>query len=194
MAPADRPTVLIGIEDTSMSWAVFCWGCGEARRLRGRVVVALVGSPAAATSAALCSVAGLAGAGFPEPNLNAAKLDDLAAEMWQEAADLDLTVMHALPGTVAELLRIAEEVRADMIVVGGSTATPRRLAGLAGRRRASRLRRPVIVAVPAEFDVPDQPEDGGRPRTGSGRTSPSRLPAAAQAQLNPVADLTLQNT
>jgi hypothetical protein len=41
-----------------------------------------------------------------------------------------------------------------LLVVGGATATPHRLAGLIGHRLAGRRRRPVIVAVPPAPDLP----------------------------------------
>jgi nucleotide-binding universal stress UspA family protein len=72
----------------------------------------------------------------------------LAADMLREAAGLDLTFVQAPGDPVAGLLRIAGEVHADLIVVGGSAATPHRLAGSVGQRLAGRRRESVIVVVP----------------------------------------------
>jgi nucleotide-binding universal stress UspA family protein len=109
--PADTATVVIAIDGSSASWAAFCWACGEARRLGGRAVAVFTSPAAGATT---------------------------AASMLREAADLDLTFMHAPGNPVAGLLRIATEVHADLIVAGGSV----------GQRLAGRRRESVIVVVP----------------------------------------------
>jgi len=77
----------------------------------------------------------------------------LAADMLREAAGLDLTFVQAPGDPVAGLLRIAEDVHADLIVVGGSAATPHRLAGSVGQRVAGRRREPVIVVVPPQSEA-----------------------------------------
>jgi nucleotide-binding universal stress UspA family protein len=77
----------------------------------------------------------------------------LAADMLREAAGLDLTFVQAPGDPVAGLLRIAGEVHADLIVVGGSAATPHRLAGWVGQRLAGRRRESVIVVVPPQSDA-----------------------------------------
>ena len=87
----------------------------------------------------------------PSPRLNTdvgSQADGLAADVRREAAGLDLTFIHAPGDHVAGLLRIAGEVHADLIVVGGSAATPQRLAGSVGQRLAARRRESVIVVVP----------------------------------------------
>jgi nucleotide-binding universal stress UspA family protein len=45
-------------------------------------------------------------------------------------------------------MRIAEEVKADVIAVGRSTKTRRRLAGSVGRRLLAKRGTPIIVVVP----------------------------------------------
>jgi nucleotide-binding universal stress UspA family protein len=94
--------------------------------LGGRAVAVFTSPAAAAITAAIC----------------------LAADMRREAAGLDLTFIHAPGDPVAGLLRIAGQVHADLIVVGGSAATPHRLAGSVGQRLAARRRESVIVVVP----------------------------------------------
>ena len=87
----------------------------------------------------------------PSPRLNTdvgSQADGLAADVRREAAGLDLTFIHAPGDPVAGLLRIAGELHADLIVVGGSAATPHRLAGSVGQRLAARRRESVIVVVP----------------------------------------------
>jgi nucleotide-binding universal stress UspA family protein len=148
--PAGTATVVIGIDGSSASWAAFCWACGEARRLGGRAVAVFTSPAAGAAAAAICAAAGFAAAGYPVPDPAAGEqVEGLAADMLREAAGLDLAFMHAPGDPVAELLQIAGEVHADLIVVGGSAATRRRLAGPVGQRLAARRRESVIVIVPS---------------------------------------------
>jgi nucleotide-binding universal stress UspA family protein len=135
--PADTATVVIGLDGSSASRAAFCWACGEARRLGGRAV-AVCTSPAAGGITAATRAA----ADCPVP--------DPAAD---EQPGLDLTFIHAPGNPVAGLLRIAGEVHADLIVVGGSTATSHRLAGSFGQRLAARRRESVIVVVPRHWEA-----------------------------------------
>ena len=148
--PAERATVIIGIDAASVSWGAFRWGCGEARRLGGRAIAAIVGSSAALMTG-LCAATSLTLEDHPNPGVTiSSQAQDLIAEMRREAPGLDLAVVCSPGNPVTELLRIGEEVRADLIVVGGTIATPRRFAGLVGHGMAARRRRPVIVAVPPE--------------------------------------------
>jgi nucleotide-binding universal stress UspA family protein len=119
--PPDTATVVIGIEGLPASWDAFRWACEESRRLGGRVVAVFI-SPSAR---------------------------NLLAEMLSEAGDLDLTFVDALGDPVTELLRIAGEVHADLLVVGGSSRSRRRLTGAVAPRLAARCRESVIAIVPA---------------------------------------------
>ena len=171
--PADTATVVIGIDGSSASWAAFRWACGEARRLGGRAVAVFASPADGAATAALCAVAGFAAAGYPmaDPAVGE-QTQRLAADILREAAGLDLTFVRTPGGPVAGLLRIAGEVHADLIVVGGSAATPRLLAGSVGQRLAARRRESVIVIVPPRCESPNLPGEvadetspGGSPRS-----------------------------
>jgi nucleotide-binding universal stress UspA family protein len=152
--PADTATVVIGLDDSSASCAAFCWACEEARRLGGRAVAVFTSPAADAITAAICAAAGIAAAGYPVPDPAAGEqAEGLAARMLREAAGLDLTFIHAPGDPVAGLLRIAGEVHADLIVVGGSDATPHRLTGSVGQRLAARRRKSVIVVVPPQCEA-----------------------------------------
>jgi nucleotide-binding universal stress UspA family protein len=152
--PADTATVVIGLDGSSASCAAFCWACGEARRLGGRAVAVFTSPAAGAITAAICAAAGIVAAGYPVPDPAAGgQAEGLAAGMLREAAGLDLTFIHAPGDPVAGLLRIAGEVHADLIVVGGSAATPHRLAGSVGQRLAARRRESVIVVVPPQCEA-----------------------------------------
>jgi nucleotide-binding universal stress UspA family protein len=123
--PADTATVVVGIDGLAESWDAFCWACDEARRLGGRAVGVFT-SPTARTG-------------------------QLVAAMLREAGDLDLTFVDAAGEPVAQLLRVAREVHADLLVVGGPTG--HRMTGAVGRRFAGRRRRSVIVIFPASRDA-----------------------------------------
>ena len=125
VGPADIATVVIGIDGSGASLAAFSWACAEARRLGGRAVTVFIG-----------------------------QAEGLTAEMLTEAAGLDLAFVHAAGNPVAELLRIADEVHADLIVVGESASIPHRLAGSVGQRLAGRRRGSVIVIVPGNAKRP----------------------------------------
>jgi nucleotide-binding universal stress UspA family protein len=118
--PADTATVVIGIDGLPTSWDAFCWACREARQLGGRAVAVFISSAAAEQ------------AGY------------LLADLLCEAGDLDLTFIDAPGDPVAELLRIAREVHADLLVVGSAV----------GPRLVTRRRESVIAVVPPSTQTP----------------------------------------
>ena len=102
-------------------------------------------------TAVLATVASLMTVGYPVLDLAAnEQAEDLLSEMLNEAGDLNLSFIHANGDPVAELLRIAGEVHADLIVVGESATISHRFVGSVGKRLASRRREPVIVIVPSD--------------------------------------------
>ncbi|MBV9450454.1 MAG: universal stress protein [Streptosporangiaceae bacterium] len=145
--PTGLPTVVIGVDGSSTSWDAFCWGCGEARRMGGRVV-AVFTSPAATAS--------------PLPEGGSAIVDDttdtdddeqaghLSEEIRREAdgLGLNLSFIHARGNPAVELLRIAKVVGADLIVVGKSAQARHRIGGSVGQRLIRRHAAPVVVVVP----------------------------------------------
>jgi nucleotide-binding universal stress UspA family protein len=75
----------------------------------------------------------------------------LRAEIESQVArdsDLDLVFIEARGNPGQELVRIAEEVKADVIAVGRSTKVRHRLAGSVGRRLLAKRGTPIIVVVP----------------------------------------------
>lgn len=143
--------VLIGLDGSESSWDAFWWGCGEARRLGGRAVAAFV-SPIAETGMAIAAAVG--GALI----CDYAALDQIArdratrlcAEAQLRAAELglELAFVHARGDAAKELLRISEQLGADLIVVGRSMKSRHQFAGSLGRRLIARRGAPVIVVVP----------------------------------------------
>jgi nucleotide-binding universal stress UspA family protein len=152
-AAAERsaPTaVVVGIDGSETSWDAFWWATGEARRLDSRIVAAFV-SPtidmnmvvASAFAAAPCDYAGAEQIATEQAERLRRELEAYAAEH-----GIQLSFSHAHGDPMAELTRIAEECRADMIVVGKSTKARHHVAGSLGRRLVGQRRAPVVVVVP----------------------------------------------
>lgn len=143
--------VLIGLDGSESSWDAFWWGCGEARRLGGQAVAAFV-SPIAETGMAIAAAVG--GAIVCDytalDQIARERATHLRAEAQLRAAELglELAFVHSRGDPAKELLRIAEELAADLIVVGRSMKPRHLLAGSLGRRLIGRRRAPVIVVVP----------------------------------------------
>jgi nucleotide-binding universal stress UspA family protein len=78
-------------------------------------------------------------------------LSMLRAEIASRAAgdsDLDLVFIEAWGDPGQELLRIADELKADVIAVGRSTKVRHRIAGSLGRRLLAKRGTPIVVVVP----------------------------------------------
>ena len=61
---------------------------------------------------------------------------------------LDVAFVHARGDPARELLRVAAEVSADLIVVGKSVKARHRIAGSLGRCLIGKHRSPIVVVVP----------------------------------------------
>jgi nucleotide-binding universal stress UspA family protein len=148
---AATAVVLVGVDGSESSWGALCWACGEAQRLRGRVLAALVSSSADLGIAA----AGSALVGFSEAEggsdlAGTERAQALGHELQSYAADhdLDLTVVHAHGNAASELVRLAVAHHADLIVIGRSTKARHHLPGSLGRRLVDKKEAPVVVVVP----------------------------------------------
>ncbi len=184
--------------DQRPAWDAFSWACGEARRLRGRVVAIFVSSSASSGIPASCYL-GVGPFGFDgNDSTSTGRADALRRELECYAADhdVDLTFVHTDGDAASELLRLATALHADQIVVGRSMKARHHLAGsLAGRlvgkrkstgrsrrcRRASSpcgLRGPFPPAassctaarVARSRPQPGRGADAARPRRAWGRT------------------------
>jgi hypothetical protein len=118
---AATAVVLVGIDGSESSWDALSWGCGEARRLRGRAVAVFVSSSADSA----IPVSAFIGA-FPF---------DCG---WNEPTATER----------AEMLGREVECYADQIVVGRSVKARHHLVGSLGCRLASKRQAPVVVVVP----------------------------------------------
>jgi nucleotide-binding universal stress UspA family protein len=140
--------LVVGIDGSDSSWNAFSWGCGEAQRLRGRLVAVFV-TPQTRAIAGASFVPGVVGAYSVMQTAAAEQAAQLQAEARQNAGpDVDLTFIHALGNIASELLRIAQAAHADQIIVGRSTKLRHRVTGALGRRLIGRPAAPVIVVVP----------------------------------------------
>jgi nucleotide-binding universal stress UspA family protein len=144
----DRIAVLVvGLDGSDTSWDAFSWACGEAQRLGGRLVAVFVtsyirGGAAAAIVPGTCVCA--------SPVTEDTAAAQLRVEAHQSATGhgLDLSFIHTRGDTASELLRIAQAVQADQIVVGRSSKLRHRLMGALGRRLMVKRAAPVVVIVP----------------------------------------------
>ncbi len=143
--------VLVGLDGSGTSWDAFWWACGEARRLGGRVVAVFVSSSIDASMAAMASAAvGVAVSDYAVVDqAAAAQAAQLRAEVQAYSTDgLDVVFVHARGDPARELLRLAGEVGADLIVVGKSEKARHQIAGSLGCHLVVKRRAPVVVVVP----------------------------------------------
>ena len=141
----DGPQViLVGIDDSVTSLRAGAYAVGLARRQGARLVVVYVEQPSAMYGAA-------AGAG-------AAAIAEQERAFTETAADLKrrieegavergvrVTFVTAVGDPYHELRRVADEVRADAVVVGASTKAGHRLVGSLAVRLVKAGRWPVTV-------------------------------------------------
>jgi nucleotide-binding universal stress UspA family protein len=140
----DGPSViLVGIDDTVTSLRAAAYAAGLARRQRARVVVVYVapfGSVVAASPVGATVVAAEAAA----HDELAANLRDRADRMAAELG-IPVTFVAAHGDPYHEIKRVAEETRADAIVVGASAQAGHRLIGSLAVRLVRAGRWPVTV-------------------------------------------------
>ena len=145
-------TVVVGLDGSGTSWDAFWWACGEARRLDSRVVAVFVSSSADACAAVMASAAvGVSVCDYSAwDEAAAARAEQLRAEVRRhgDADDLDVAFVHAHGDPARELLRIAGQAAADLIVVGRSGKARHQLAGSLGRHLAVKRGAPIVVVVP----------------------------------------------
>jgi nucleotide-binding universal stress UspA family protein len=149
--PLTAAVVVVGLDGSETSWDAFWWACGEARRLDGRLVAVFVSSSTEASMAAMASAAAGVAAGdyAVMEQAAAAQASRLRAEAQGYSDDaLEVAFVHARGDAGRELLRVAEEAGADLIVVGRSVKPWHQVAGSLGRYLIVRHRSPVVVVVP----------------------------------------------
>ena len=137
----DGPQViLVGVDDSVTSLRAAAYGAGMARRQSARFVAVYVRS--ASIMAALAPM----GAASMQQALDEATAD-LKHRLIEGARSVGLAAefVAADGDPFAELVRVADEIRADAVVVGASTQAGHRVIGSIAVRLVRAGRWPVIV-------------------------------------------------
>jgi nucleotide-binding universal stress UspA family protein len=142
----DGPKViLVGIDDSVTALRAGAYAVGLARRQGARLVCVYVEQPSAIYGAA----AGGAGAGVmvEQERAFSEAAADLRRRVEEAAADrgVPMTFVTAVGDPYHELRRVADEVRADAVVVGASAKAGHRLVGSLAVRLVKAGRWPVTV-------------------------------------------------
>ena len=139
---ADGPrTIVVGVDGSPTSLHAAAYACGLARRQHSRLVAAYVCSPSPLSAAALGVAAGAEEETF----------DELATQLRAAAKDradeyqLPITFMRLRGDPYTELCKVADDVRADMLVVGLSASRGHKLIGSIAAKLVKTGRWPVLV-------------------------------------------------
>ena len=146
--PADRfelgtdgPKVLVvGVDGSVTSMRAGSYAAGLARRQRSRLVVLYVANPGG-----LIDLAPGGGAAIRRATDEIA--ENLRQQVLERSAEFDIPITFRVESgdPYAELVRVADEVRADGVIVGASTQAGHRFAGSIAIRLVKHGRWPVTV-------------------------------------------------
>lgn len=141
----DGPKVILaGVDDSVTSMRAAAYAAGLARRQGARLVCVYVARPTAMYGAA-------AGAGAAAIAAQEEALEETATELRREAEEgaarlgVPLTFVAARGDPYTELRRVADEVRADAVIVGASMQAGHRWIGSLAVRLVKAGRWPVTV-------------------------------------------------
>jgi nucleotide-binding universal stress UspA family protein len=135
--------ILVGVDDSTTSLRAASYAAGLARRQGARVTVVYV-APVASLGAATPGGADLAAAQRLATHQVAADMRRRAEEVSRELG-IAITFIAAEGDPYSELCRIADEMRADAVVVGASAHAGHRLIGSLAVRLVRAGRWPVTV-------------------------------------------------
>jgi len=135
--------ILVGVDDTTTSLRAAWYAAGLARR-QGAKVTAVFVAPIASFGAATPGGAELAAAQRESVRQTADSLRHRAEEGARDLG-IPLTFIVAEGDAYAEIRRIADEIRADAVVIGASTKAGHRLIGSLAVRLVRAGRWPVTV-------------------------------------------------
>jgi len=140
----DGPTsILVGVDGSTTSVRAAWYAAGLARRQGARMTAVFVG-PIASMGAASAAGAGLAVAQHEAFSRTAEDMRRRAGEFSAEMG-ISITFIAAEGDPFTELRRIADETRADAVVVGASAHAGHRLVGSLAVRLVRAGRWPVTV-------------------------------------------------
>jgi nucleotide-binding universal stress UspA family protein len=141
----DGPSViLVGVDDSVTSLRAGAYAAGLARRQGARLVCVYVGQLSAMYGAG-------AGAGASVIAVQGEALEESAANLRRRAEEyaavlgVQITFITARGEPFTELRRVADEVRADAVIVGASTKAGHRFVGSLAVRLVKAGRWPVTV-------------------------------------------------
>lgn len=140
----DGPTaIIVGVDDSTTSLRAAWYAAGLARRQRARVTAVYV-APLATLGSAVPGAADLAAA---QRQAFSEVAEDLRRRAEEVSRDLgiSLTFIAAQGDPFTEIRRIADELRADAVVVGASAHAGHRLVGSLAVRLVRAGRWPVTV-------------------------------------------------
>jgi nucleotide-binding universal stress UspA family protein len=140
----DGPSaILVGVDDSVTANRAAAYAAGLARRQHARLIVVYV-APIVSMEAAAPGGASIIVAEAEARDEIAESLRARAGQMRQELG-LSVTFINARGDAYSEIRRIADETRADAIVVGASTKAGHRLIGSLAVRLVRAGKWPVTV-------------------------------------------------